>query len=70
MSAGVNLGPAKVLRATDKALLVSLDGEEEVWVPKSVIHDDSEVYSEKADEGDIVVLAWWAKNNGYWEGER
>jgi hypothetical protein len=64
MSDGVNLGPAKVVRATDRALLVLLDGEEEVWVPKSVVHDDSEVYSEKADEGDLVVLAWWAEKNG------
>jgi hypothetical protein len=65
MSDGVNLGPAKVVRATEKALLVLLDGEEEAWVPKSVIHDDSEVYSEKANEGDLIVAGWWAKNNGF-----
>lgn len=30
------------------------------WVPKSVIHDDSEVY-EKGGEGKLVVKTWWAQ---------
>jgi len=29
------------------------------WVPKSVIHDDSEVRGE-GDSGKLVVLAWYA----------
>lgn len=63
-----HLGQAKVLRETDKAILVELleDGEgEEVWIPKSVIHDDSEVYSEKNGEGELLVVSWWARANGY-----
>ena len=48
---------------TDSALLVDIDGDE-VWVPKSVIHDDSEVY-EKGHEGTLVVESWWARKKGY-----
>lgn len=64
MSEPARIGEAKVLRVTDKALLVDLEGEE-VWVPRSVIHDDSEVYSEKNGEGELVVALWWAEANGY-----
>lgn len=70
MSDGTNLGPARVIHSTDKAPLVMLDpggDEDTVWIPKSVVHDDSEVYSEKASEGDLIVKAWWAKANGYGE---
>lgn len=47
----------------DKALLVVIDGDEK-WVPKSVIHDDSEVFD--ADEnarGTLVLKRWWAEEN-------
>lgn len=35
---------------------------EEIWVPRSQIHDDSEVYTETGDnsEGRLVVTAWLA----------
>jgi hypothetical protein len=59
---GQDIGTAKVLRVTDKALLVRLEdhGDKEVWVPKSQIHEDSEVYD--ADhEGVLVVSEWFAK---------
>lgn len=36
------------------------DLDEETWVPKSVIHDDSEVWQTK-QEGDLIVHAWWAR---------
>jgi hypothetical protein len=32
---------------------------EPFWVPKSVLHDDSEVY-QKGDEGTLIVLEWFA----------
>jgi len=64
MSQGTELGIGAVKRATDKALLVSLDelGEEK-WIPIAVIHDDSEVY-EEGHEGEVVVASWWAEKEG------
>jgi hypothetical protein len=51
-------------RETDRALLVFVpDLEEQIWVPKSVVHEDSEVY--KADtDGELVVFEWWATKKG------
>lgn len=52
-------------RETAKTLLVyvpELDGK--VWIPKSVIHDDSEVYG-MADEGELVVHEWFAVKQGW-----
>jgi hypothetical protein len=46
-----------------KNLLVSapiLD--DPIWVPKKVIHDDSEVYGPHEDEsgpGDMILQQWW-----------
>ena len=51
---------AECRRETAMALLVCIDGRE-VWVPKSVVHDDSEVFD--ADDnatGTLVVKEWWA----------
>ena len=52
------------IAASAKAILVKggdLDGE--MWIPKSVVHDNSEVYDVK-HEGDLVVQSWWARKNG------
>lgn len=65
---GVTLGEAKVIRETEKALLVMFDEGDQMWIPKSVIHDNSEVYSEKNGEGTLVVETWWASKNGLEEG--
>lgn len=48
-----------------QAILVDIEGTK-VWVPKSVIHDDSEVYSKKSGEGGgtLIVERWWAKKRG------
>lgn len=51
-----------VAKETDKAILVEIEGEE-FWVPKSVIHEDSEV-KEEGTEGILIVKRWWAENNG------
>lgn len=50
---------------TVKALLISIEGGElEVWVPRSVVHSDSEVYDEdEHSEGDLVLPDWWADKN-------
>lgn len=60
----VRLSDCSVDHETRNALLVYISElEEQVWVPKSVIHDDSEVY--KADtDGELVVLEWWAAKRG------
>lgn len=58
---------AKALResSSGKALLCELETGEERWIPKSVIHDDSEVY-DAADnaEGELVVQGWFADKEG------
>ena len=58
----VEVPDVKVKRVTEKALLCVIPGDEvtEVWVPKSIIHEDSEV-QEEHDEGTLVVPMWWAK---------
>ena len=67
-SSGVSLGQAKAKRFTSAAILVVLedmDEEEEAWIPRSCIHDDSEVYDEDNKEGNLVVSAWLAKERGW-----
>lgn len=50
----------EVIRETERALLVLIEGEEH-WIPKTQIDDDSEVYSQKTSGGRLVVTAWIAK---------
>lgn len=45
-------------KATAAALLCRIDGKD-VWIPKSQIDDDSEVWQE-GDEGRLVVSEWTA----------
>jgi hypothetical protein len=52
----------RVKRATDKALLVVVEGEE-FWIPRSAIHDDSEVWDEGHD-GTLVIPLWLAEAKG------
>ena len=61
----VSLGHGTCRKETAKAVMLRLteQGEDEVWIPKSVIHDDSEVYAEGHD-GDVVVKRWWAEKEG------
>jgi hypothetical protein len=38
----------------------------EIWIPKSCIHDDSEVYDALNNAtGDLVVMRWFAEKEGY-----
>jgi hypothetical protein len=55
---------ARAIRETEKALLVELEDGEEVWIPKSVIDDDSEVFG-VGDEGKLVVEGWFAVKQGW-----
>lgn len=67
MGDGFNIGKATSLRETDKAVLVLADDlaqEGEIWIPKSQIHDDSEVF--KADQiGYLIVSSWYAEKKGW-----
>lgn len=53
---------ASCVGETEKALKVLIEGET-FWIPKSVVHDDSEVY-EKDHEGVLVVQEWFAEKEG------
>lgn len=59
----IDIADARCIKETEKALLCEIDGKQE-WVPKSQIHDDSEVYQE-GDEGHLVVSEWIAKQKGW-----
>lgn len=63
MSAGqVEFDGAVAIRESDKALLVSVDGQN-VWIPKSHITDDSEVYK-VGHSGKLVITEWIATEKG------
>jgi len=63
----VRRGGAIAIRNTSDSLLVRLGDGEEVWVPNSVIHEDSMVCYQ-GDEGTLIVLGWWAEKQE-WEEE-
>lgn len=54
---------AIVIIETDRAILVDV-GDDEQWIPKSQIHDDSEVY-ESGNAGTLIVSEWIAKQKGW-----
>jgi hypothetical protein len=58
------LGDGKIARETDKAFLIKI-GEREIWVPKSCVHDDSEVFSAENNEGTVIVKHWWSEKEGH-----
>lgn len=62
-----SLGEGKVTKSTEKAFLIELDDADDgIWIPKSVIHDDSEVYDDADNStGEVVVHEWWAEKNGH-----
>ncbi len=62
-----SMGQATVVNETNKAILVRLEdlGDEPIWIPKSVIHADSEVWDGECQPGELVVKEWWADKNGY-----
>jgi len=66
MAAGVDVGQAQVIGASAKALRVQLESEDAPrWIPRSVIHDDSEVYDDdKNATGTLVLARWFAEKEG------
>lgn len=63
----LSLGAAVMLRETGDAMLFEVEEGEEVWIPKSCLHEDSELDdgSQPLDEGELIVREWWAERNGY-----
>jgi len=60
----VSIEEVTAKRETDKALLCVIEGQPgEFWIPKSQIHDDSEVY-EEGGEGTLVIPRWLAEEKG------
>jgi hypothetical protein len=59
----VTFDVATVEAESDRAILVAIEGEK-VWVPKSQIDEDSEVYSKKSGGGALIVTRWWAEKAG------
>lgn len=47
---------------TEKAIKVLIDGEMH-WIPKSLVHDDSEVWRD-GDYGTLVIPEWFAAKEG------
>lgn len=58
----VRIEHVECVRETPLALLVVIDGVER-WVPKSQVHDDSEVYV-LGDVGALVLTEWFAEKEG------
>jgi hypothetical protein len=54
---------AVAIKETDSAILVEADlFDEEQWIPKSQIHDDSEVFDAGDNsDGTLVVKEWFAR---------
>jgi len=68
MSSTIEFHDVTVVRETHKgesgagAILCNIEGEE-IWIPKSVISDDSEVYKDET-EGTLVIFEWFAEKEG------
>ena len=61
---GVCIGFVRVVFETAKAIRVEMGTEEQEWIPKTQIHDSSDVW-EKDDEGDLWVSSWIADQKGW-----
>lgn len=60
----VTLEDCEVKHDSGKALLVYIpDYDDDVWIPKSVIEDESECYA-AGHEGALVIKDWFAQKEG------
>lgn len=65
---GVAFENVRVVRASPRAMLCVIDGNEH-WIPCSQVHDDSEVYidsdqSIQGSPGKLVITQWIAEQKG------
>lgn len=66
--AGVKFPEAQIITETPAAVRVALVHRGRAckwWIPKSNIHDDSEVFDAQHSYGLLVVKAWFARREGY-----
>lgn len=56
-------GTAKILKKVKNSWLIAV-GDKTALIPQSMIHDDSEVYSEEHSEGELVIPLWLAVDRG------
>ena len=59
----------EVKRVSAKAMLIDIPEVEDqaVWVPRSVIHPDSEIekMAPRGKVGDLSLKTWWAEKQGW-----
>ena len=56
----VEICDVEAINSTPKALLCRLEDGREVWIPRSVVDEESEVHDE-GDQGVLVVAGWFAE---------
>lgn len=49
---------------SNKAMLVDRHGEE-IWIPFSAVHNDSDVHEDDKCQGKLVVAQWLAEKEGW-----
>lgn len=63
MARTVEFEGCEAVAETDLAICVEGIQDDDIWIPKSQVHDDSEVYK-KGHEGTLVVMEWFAEKEG------
>lgn len=53
--------------STSGLAILCKQGDKTFWVPKSVIHDDSEIWDKVGQEGKLIVQAWFAEKEGWYK---
>jgi hypothetical protein len=57
------IGLVIVKHVTAQALLCMKQNLDDIWIPRSVIHDNSEVWR-ASQSGIMIVKVWWAEKKG------
>ena len=52
------------LAETPTAVLLVIQGADQVWVPRSLIDDDEGVPEPTAGAGTVHIALWWAERQG------
>ena len=66
-SPDVTVYGVSVLRESEKAILIKLKSEEELWLPKSQLREGGTA-QKKGDTGTVVMSAWIAGEKGLKDG--
>ena len=61
----VAIGQGTARNETAKAIRINLASGRQLWIPKSVIHANSEVFDMgEHSTGEVVVMDWFAEKEG------